>query len=106
MPRSSLSKAMVEAWLAGTAMQSLSNLLSDAVIDRAVPLAVQSPGVGFDSAKDPVPLNDSHDTTATAGRTAAMMVRRVRMFLPPDPQPGSQHRTPGRGPGGSGAPAA
>src|SRR5256885_17173429 len=90
MPRSSLSKAMVDAWLAGTARQSLSYLLSDAVIDRAVPLAVQLPEAGFDSANDPLPLNDSHETTATAGRTAAMTVRRMTMFIPPgNPPPGA-----------------
>src|SRR5882724_10714141 len=87
MPRSSLSKAIVDAWLAGTARQSLSYLLSAAVIDRAVPLAVQSPGLGFDSANDPAPLTDSHDTTATAGRKAAMTVRRLSMSIPPYPQP-------------------
>src|SRR5947199_4565671 len=92
MPRSSLSKAMVDAWLAGTARQSLWNLLSDAVIDRAVPLAVQSPGAGFDSANDPRPDNDSHDTTATTGRKAAMALRRVSMFIPPGtPAPGAHH---------------
>src|SRR5581483_6440136 len=87
MPRSWLSKAMVDAWLAGTARQSLSYLLSAAVIDRAVPLAVQSPGLGFDSANDPVPGSDSQATTAATGRKAAMAVRRVSMFDPPGSQP-------------------
>src|SRR5438132_671721 len=82
MPRSSLSKAIVNGWAAGAARQSLSYLLSLAVIDSAVPFGEHVPGFGLVSAKDRPPAT-SQDIAATAGRNAAMTVKRALMRPPP-----------------------
>src|SRR3989442_13024935 len=87
MPRSSLSKAMIDAWLAGTARQSLSYLLSLAVIDSAVPFAEQVlSAFGFDSAKEPAPASASQDMDDPSGRAAAMTVSRHLIIVTPHPQ--------------------
>src|SRR5688572_1554167 len=58
-------------------MQSLSNLLSAAVIARAEPLAVQVAS----AAAEPSPVTVSHDTAATAARHTRPTTE-IRVFMP------------------------
>src|SRR5438105_15595869 len=92
MPTSRLSKVIVTASLGGAARQSLSNLLSLAVIDSAVPLGEHVLlAFGFDSAKEPPPPSARHARAATAGATTAMAAWRSLMFRPPSPASVAQY---------------